>query len=113
MIGVIANNCILFKQQRKHPISKGECDVVNFGASKIDIKDKQLAVDCAHLANYAYPSQKSTKLPNGYEDITAEFSNVDLGKVKASKNYIFFSISCREKDVQIVERILRQGGYLE
>lgn len=36
-----------------------------------------------------------------------------LGKVKASKNYIFFSISCREKDVQIVERILRQGSYLE
>ena len=78
------NNCILFKQQRKHPISKGECDVVNFGASKIDIKDKQLAVDCAHLANYAYPSQKSTKLPDGYEDITAKFSNVDLGEVRAS-----------------------------
>ena len=36
-----------------------------------------------------------------------------LGKVKASKNTIILSISSREKDIQIVERILRQGGYLE
>lgn len=36
-----------------------------------------------------------------------------MGKVKATKNYLFFSISCREKDIKIVERVLRQGGYLE
>lgn len=36
-----------------------------------------------------------------------------MGKVRATKNYLFFSISCREKDIKIVERVLRQGGYLE